>query len=502
MPGGKPRDEQLFETGSLHIDLKGRSVRGGAVTLAAQGSKLAIQIASLVVLARLLTPADYGLIGMVTVVTKFAALFNDLGLSTATMQRAQINHRQISTLFWVNVGASVLIALVVAALAPAVAWFYAEPRLTRITVVSAALFVFAGLTVQHQALLRRQMRFGALAVIEVLSALFSVAAAILAAGMGAGYWSLVLLSLVAAMGNALGVWLACRWRPGLPARRSGVRGMLGFGANLTGCNVLNYIAGNLDNVLIGKVWGADALGFYAKAYGLLMFPLAQINAPLCATAIPTLSRLAEEPARYRHYYLTCLSLIALVTMPLAVFLVVMSDELIPVVLGPQWRQSARIFLFLGIAALWQPVAGSATWLLMSQGRGAELLRWGIVASSATALGIVLGLPWGTTGVAVSYTLFSGITTPVLFWFAGRKGPVRAGDIYRAAATPLCLALGVLGAILALRMFCIGLATPLVLLCAFTATIVVAATLLLVIPGGSRLTADLWDVSRTVFAKRL
>jgi O-antigen/teichoic acid export membrane protein len=474
---------------------------GGAITLLAQGGKLALQMISMTVLARLLTPADYGLVGMVTVVTGFVALFNDLGLSTATIQKAQINHQQISTLFWVNVTAGVLIALVVAALAPVVAWFYAEPRLTILMGISAGLFLLAGFTVQHQALLRRQMRLGALAIIEILSLLFGALAAVLAALLGAGYWSLIVMSFAGTMGGILGVWWACRWWPGLPARRSGVRRMLGFGANLTGFHVLNYFARNLDNVLIGKVWGAEALGFYAKAHGLLMLPLTQITGPVAAAAILTLSRVAEEPARYRTYYLKCLSLITLVTMPLAVFLMVMSSEVIYVVLGPQWSEAARIFMFLGIAALWQPIAHSTGWLLVSQGRAADMLRWGVVASGVTVGGIVLGLPWGTTGVAAFHALFNAATLPILFWFVGRKGPVRAWDICQAVAAPLYLSFGVLVVLVAVRSLCAGLAAPLTLTCASTATVFVVATLLLVIPGGRQLRADIWDVSRIVLARR-
>jgi O-antigen/teichoic acid export membrane protein len=317
----RPRGDSLFDTRGLSADLKGRSVRGGAVTLLAQGSRLAIQTISMVVLARLLTPADYGLVGMVTAVTGFAALFSDLGLSMATVQKARIDHHEVSTLFWINVALGLLIALVVSGLAPALAWFYGEPRLTLVTVVSAGLFLLGGLTVQHQALLRRQMRFGALAGIEILSLLLSVAVAIVAAVLHAGYWALVLMALAKAGGGVIGMWVACRWRPGRPTRRAGVGEMLRFGANLTGFHVLNYFARNLDNVLIGKVWGATALGFYSKAYGLLMLPLTQINTPISAAAIPALSRLCGEPARYRSYYLKCISLIALVTMPLAVFLV-------------------------------------------------------------------------------------------------------------------------------------------------------------------------------------
>lgn len=497
----KPRNGRLFDNASLDADLKGRSVRGGAVTLLAQGSKLIIQTVSALALARLLTPEDYGLVGMVGTFTGFAALFTDLGLSTATIQAPEIRHRQISTIFWVNMASSLLLALVVVALAPAVAWFYGEPRLTLITEVLAVPFVLGGLTVQHQALLRRQMRFTALAIIEVLALLFGVTIAILAAILGAGYWSLIAMLLAGPSGVALGVWLASNWWPGLPTRWSDARGMLAFGAHLTGFHVLNYFARNVDNILIGRVWGAHALGFYSKAYGLLTLPLAQITAPVTAIAVVTLSRLSKEPDRYRSCYRRCLSLIAFVTMPVAVFLVVMSDEVIHVVLGPQWSEAAHIFMFLGIAALWQPVASSTGWLLVSQGRTAEMFWWGAAASFVTVCGIVLGLPWGTTGVAAFYTLFNGATIPALFWLVGRKGPVAAWDICRALAMPLYVSLGVLPVLLVLHALCHGMSASAALFCATTVTVSVAVTLLFAVPAGSQLRADMWDIFRTIFIRR-
>jgi len=213
---------EFFETEHLKLDLKGRSVRGGAATLAGQGGRFLIQMVSTVVLARLLTPADFGLIAMVTAVTGFAEFFKDLGLSMATVQKAEVTHEQVSVLFWVNVAMSVLIALITAALGPVIAWFYGDPRLATVTVALSLAFVFGGLTVQHQALLRRQMRFTALAIIPVIAMAAAVMAAIIAGSLGAGYWALVIMELTRAATSAAAVWLVCRWWPGLPTRGAGV----------------------------------------------------------------------------------------------------------------------------------------------------------------------------------------------------------------------------------------------------------------------------------------
>src|SRR3989442_828763 len=182
------KQDGYFSTDHLTADLGGRTARGGAVTVVSQGLKFLISMVATVILARLLTPQDYGLVGMVAVVVGFVSVFKDLGLSTATIQRAEINSAQISTLFWINLALSGGVMLATAAIAPVIAWFYHEPRLVLMTVVYGCGFLLGGLTVQHEALLRRQMRFAALAGAEVFSIIISAATAMLMASRGAGYW--------------------------------------------------------------------------------------------------------------------------------------------------------------------------------------------------------------------------------------------------------------------------------------------------------------------------
>jgi len=205
LPTDEPARNNLnyFDTEYLKADLKGRSVRGGAVTMAAQAARFLLQMGSTIVLTRLLTPQDFALIAMVTAATGFVMIFKDMDLSMETVQKAEINHAQISTLFWINVGLSLCIMVVIAALGPAIGWFYGEPRLTWITLAMAGAFIFGGFTIQHQALLRRQMYFGTWAIIEIVAMLNGVVAAILSAWYGAGYWALVIMRAATA---PQGVW--------------------------------------------------------------------------------------------------------------------------------------------------------------------------------------------------------------------------------------------------------------------------------------------------------
>ncbi|HEX5884633.1 MAG TPA: lipopolysaccharide biosynthesis protein [Pyrinomonadaceae bacterium] len=428
------RSHEYFDTEHLTNTLGSRTARGGLVTIVSHGLKFALSILATAILARLLTPQDYGLIGMVVVFTGFVAMFKDMGLSLATVQRAEITFEQISTLFWINVTISIAITLLMMLLAPLIGWFYGEPRLTMITIVTSLGFFFGGLAVQHEALLKRQMRFYALSVIAFLSMMIGYVVGIVLAWRGASYWALVFSQLALLASNAIGVWVTCRWRPGRPKRNTGVRSMLSFGGNVTGYALINYVSKNCDNLIIGRAFGPQLLGLYTKAVQLLNLPTEQINEPIASVAIPALSRLADSPERYRQAYLRIIEKVLMVTMPAVILMLATADWLVLMILGPQWGDSARIFVFMGIAGLFAPVSLTGGWLLVSQGRVRDMLRWSLINAPISILSIIAGLPWGVVGVAASFSLGRVlVANPLLYWFVGRSGPVRMADFYRLLA---------------------------------------------------------------------
>ncbi len=430
---------KYFQTDHLTDAIGGRTARGGFVTMVTHGLKFAVSIVATAILARLLTPQDYGLIGMVAVATQFVAMFKDMGLSLATIQRSEINYDQISTLFWVNLTISVGIMLLMMLAAPGVAWFFGEPKLKMITVITAVGFLIGGLAVQHEALLRRQMRFFVLSAIAFTSMTLGYVAGIALAAYGIRYWALVGSQLVLLAANTAGVWLACRWRPGRPKRGSGVKAMLSFGGDVTGYSMINYFSRNVDNLLIGRFAGAPTLGLYNKASQLLGLPTDQINEPLFSVAIPALSRLSGSPERYRQAYLRMMEKVIMLTMPVVALMIVAADWLVHLVLGPQWNQAAPILIFMSIAGLFAPVMNTGGWLLVTQGRTRHMLYWSAINAPLALVPIVIGLHyWGAVGVAASYSVVRLlVANPLQFWFIGRTGPVRTADFYRLLAPFLC-----------------------------------------------------------------
>ena len=436
------KNEQFFQTDHLRKDLRGRSFRGGAVTLGGQGIKFLLGLISTAVLARLLRPQDFGLVVMVTAVTSFVGLFKDLGLSNATVQRSEITHAQVSFLFWVNVALSVTVALVVLALAPLIAWFYHEPRLVAITSALALNFIFTGLIVQHQALLRRQMQFRALAIRDVVAMACGIATGITLAWLGFGYWALVAVSVTTNIAGCLLIWTICSWRPGPFRRRVGARGMLAFGGNLTAFNVLNYFGRNFDNILIGRVLGSAPLGIYSKAYGLLMLPITQINLPMASVMLPGLSRLQNDPREYARLYVAAVRAIGLVTIPIVVFSFFFSRDIVLVLLGRKWLAVAPVFQLLAPAALFEAISFAPGWLCQSLGRSRRQVHYALVAAPIFIAGFFVGIQWGIAGVAVSYSILFSLLFWSYMWYATQDSPVRFSEIvvgFVSACLPALLA---------------------------------------------------------------
>jgi PST family polysaccharide transporter len=255
---------------------------------------------------------------------------------------------------------------------------------------------------------------------------------------GLSYWALVGSQLGVIVTTTAMTWAACRWRPGWPKRNSGAGSMVKFGGNLTGFATVNFFARNIDNLLIGRVWGAEQLGLYSRAYQLMMLPIDQINEPITSVAVPSLSRVTDSPENYRRAYLRMLEKIAMLTMPAVALMIATSDWIVAIVLGPQWSPVAKLFGILGVGALIQPITNTTGWLFITQGRAKEMFRLGMLVSPLTIASIIVGLPWGSIGVATSYILGHLLVTPIVYWYAGRGGPVRATHIYQTIG-PFALA---------------------------------------------------------------
>ena len=411
------------------------AARGTAVTLLGQWAGFLLHMSSTIVLARLLAPRDYGIVAGVLALTGLAELLKDLGLGAATIQRRKITAEQLNALFWVNAALGIVIAGVIALAAPLVADFYGEADTELVTVVLAVPFVFSGISVQHQALLSRTLQFRRLTVIDLESRAAGLTAAIGLAALGSGYWALVAGAVVTAIVRCLQLWWNCRWRPGRPRWAKDMRSLLTFGGWTSLFGVVNYASRNADNVLIGRYFGAAQLGFYSRAYQLLLLPIQQINGPLSRVALPTLSRLQDEPLRFCRYYQTALSGIAFVALPGIALMAVLADEIVSVLLGPRWSQAAPIFQVLAVAGAMQTLGHANGWLYQTTGRARAQALWGVASRALIIAAFVAGLPWGPYGVAVAYAVVTSALLVPGFALASMHTPVSLSHILTAAWRP-------------------------------------------------------------------
>jgi PST family polysaccharide transporter len=487
--------QKYFSTETVKADLKGKTIRGGLITIIGQITKQLLTIGSTAILARIITPEDYGVIAMVTVVIGFVALFKDLGLSMATIQREMIDHEQISTLFWINATLGLATFLLLCCLSQIIALFYGEERLTWVTVGLSVGFLFSGLSVQHRAILKRQMKFASLLTVDITSFLIGAVAGIVAAIGGLNYWALVIMHSLISFCELICTFALCPWIPQAKINIKKVKQMLGFGLNLTGFSIVNYFSRNADNLLIGKIFGPQTLGIYSKAYSLLLLPLRQINNPIASVAIPALSRLTGTPELYKRYYLGILEKITIITMPGIAIMIVTSDWLIILLLGPQWIEASRIFAVLGLVGLVQPIANTTSWLFISQDRTKEQFKWGIISSILTIISFLAGLPWGAFGIAASYSV-SGliIRTPLLLWLIGRKGLVKTHDFIKILALPSGLTFVVFIILILLR-WVTKIQEPIYGILIFTSVGLIITTLILIIsPRGKLCIKDFKNIA--------
>lgn len=421
-----------FRTDHLVQNLGRRAVSGGFVTVSAQAAKFVLNFISAAVLARLLSPKEFGLVGMVLGVTGLVGIFKELGLSTATVQRETITQQQVSNLFWINVGVSGCLGIVCVALAPLVAWFYRDPRVTGIMLALSLTFLLTGSTVQHQALLTRQMRFRALAIIDVTSILVGFSTACLLAWLGFAYWALVAQQLANAAACLTLTWATSRWRPSRPRPNSGVRPLVHFGAHLTMADLIGRLSLNSDTILIGRFFGAAPLGLYTRANVLLARPLEQVLTPIAGVLIPVLSRLQSDPVRYRRTFMRAYDLLALVALPFAAMCLALARPLVFIILGPKWKDVVPLFSAFALVAISSPLSAVISWMFESQGRGKDQLRTYAAAGAITLASYLVGLHWGPFGIVMSLAAASLLVRmPVVYYLVGRSGPVSTKDLWQS-----------------------------------------------------------------------
>lgn len=397
-------------------NLKGKTIRSGIIKIGAQGINFFLRIGSLMILARLLDPKDFGLVGMVTVVTGVFGLFKEAGLSMVTIQRPTITNEEVSTLFWLNMLVGLILGVLSLATAPILAIFYQEPALFWVTAALGTGFIFNAAGVQHAALLVRDMRFGTLSVVETISQLGSTLIGIVMALSGYGYWALVAMTVIQPVLSTTMVWATTPWVPGMPHRSVEIGPMMRFGGTATLNALVGYVAYNLEKVLLGRFWGAEALGIYGRAYQLLSIPSDNLISAVGNLMFGSLSRIQNDPGRVKKYFLTMYSLLLSLTIPSTLACVLFADDIVFLILGQKWKDVVPLFRLLAPAILAFALINPLYWLSMSIGMAGRCLRINMVLAPLMITAYAMGLPYGLSGVAIAYSAVMTLwVVPHLFW---------------------------------------------------------------------------------------
>jgi polysaccharide transporter, PST family len=430
-PVGEDKLRIYFSDNNAESGHGRKSLHGGAMTLGARAINAVIQIGSVLFLARLLAPEDYGLVAMVTAITGFAIVMVDLGTRDAIVQRPTITKGEISALFWVTMAMGCGFALIVAAASPLIAKFYGDPRLKMINAVSAVTFITSSLTCQHYALMRRAMKFRELGIIEIIANVASAAIAIAAAYMGFHYWALVIRPIAMTTLLAAGLWLYCRWLPGKPTIDAGVKEMVKFGLNTAGFTIADYgVSRSTDRIVIGYNNGAKSLGFYQNAIFVYNNLLDVLVLPLHAVAVSSLSKLRGNMIEYRRLWSKALSMVAFYAMPAFGLLAVTSQDLIVIMLGAKWAKTGLLLSILALRGIPHCVERTVGWLHVSSGRSDRWMRYGIVAACGQIIALFAGLRFGVNGVVTAYVAYMFLLFLPAITYAGKPLNIGASDVVK------------------------------------------------------------------------
>ena len=391
----------------------------GAAQVGAQAASLVIAV----ILTRLLSPLDFGLVAMVVVFTGFASVFTDMGFGAALVQKLDLTQHHKNAVFWISVAVGALLTLIFAAAAPYIASFYGVPALQPITLAISIIFFINAFATVKLALLQKAMDFRTLAAAQLTATVLSGLVAIYLAFSGFGVWSIVAMYVASAAVNVAVLWIITPWRPDFSLRWDAVQDLSKFSRNFVGFSAFNYWARNGDNLLIGRFVGSAALGIYARSYTILLLPVWQVSGVITNVMFPALSAIQKDVKRVRELYLSSISVISLVTFPLTLGLFVVSRSFVLALFGDKWAAMIPLLQVFSLLGAIQSISTTVGWIYTSQGRTDIMFRFGLISGSIFIISFVVGLRWGALGVAVAYTIAN-----FLLWYPTWSIPARLIDL--------------------------------------------------------------------------
>jgi PST family polysaccharide transporter len=399
------------------------AMRGAGWTLSSQCLRFVCQIGSIIILARILTPQDFGLVGILMSALAIVGLFRHIGLSAAIVQAETVTESQLRRLFEITLILGFLLFVIASLFGLVISIVMNDPRIAWIAPCFGVCFAFASSETIPQSLLRRRMMFRQIAAREMASAVLGTSTSITTAYFGAGYWALVYGMMVTAFTDAISSWIAARWKPSsTPAPWRDVLSFLRFGGAFTGSNLAAYFSQNLDSLLIGRIWGYEHLGYYSRARALMIQPMNQFMEPIATVLLPLFCRIQTDRTRFKTIIASLALPFLFLPAMLSTWMIIGAPEIVHILLGDAWQNTTVIFRWLAASVIYMPFGSLLYLILVASGRSKLLLHWTWTSSLVVMSGYALSVYHGTLWVAISFTLTGLlIRIPVALHFCHKSG---------------------------------------------------------------------------------
>jgi len=411
------------------MDFKEKTVSGLSWAFASRIARQGVSFAITVILARLLTPKDFGLMGMAFVFIGFTTAFSDMGISAALIHKQYTDERHLSSAFWLNIAAGIILTIGLIIFSGAIAGFYRQPELKKLLVILSCNYLLASFTIVQQAILTKEMNFKALAVRDMAAVIAAGATGIYLAFRGFGVESLVYQLLVSSLVNGVSLWVLSKWRPKFLFSPKAIKDIFCFSVSTAGFQLVNYIARNMDFFLIGKFLGAEPLGYYSLAYRLMLAPLRNVSYVINKVLFPAFSKIQQDLIKVRSVYLRMVKAVSFISIPMMCILFALAPEFINIFYGVKWSPAVglvRVFCFCGLV---QSITAFNATVYISQGRPDIQLKMSLVSTTALAIVIMLGLKKGIFGVALYYTVFHLIWANFSLYILNRLIKLKLSRVY-------------------------------------------------------------------------
>lgn len=406
------------------------AARGVAITGGVQVLRLAIQLATLVVLSRLLLPAEFGIVVMVTAIIGLAEVLRDFGLSAAAVQARDISRVQKSNLFWINLTIGLMLTGCVFFLGTPISEFYGNAQVVGVVQILSVTFALNGLCAQSKAHLLRSFRYGSASGAELTGQVVGFIAAVFFAIEGYGYWTLVWQQLVASSVTSVAFLAMAGWVPGIPRFSHSIKSLLNFGTFFTLTQIMVYISANASSVAIGKILGPFEVGLYSRAFQVASLPLNQISTPATNVALATLSRLLDDKRKFTRFLVRGQVGLSHPVISAFMFIAAFSEPLVQIIFGRQWLPMAPILTFLCIGGSFQVLSYSTYWCFVSTGNTRSNFNFAVLSRSILLV-VGVGCAFaGPVACAVGYAIYMAIFWPIGIWWVSKFDFFRPGELIR------------------------------------------------------------------------